>query len=97
MLALDSAEDAPPVDGGVELRVSAAEFERSTSTGGRADSVDLRLADGRGGGARLRGCESGLTRVSRFVFVRDDAVKLFAAVVAEALVVRCRVVYGLAV
>lgn len=107
MLALDSAEGAPPVEGVVEPpRCSAAGVVRSTSTGGRAESVDLRLADGRGGGARLRGCDSGLTRVRRFVFGRDDAVELFAAAVewsgesvvaAEALVVRWRLEYGLAV
>lgn len=70
---------------------------RSTSTGVSAESVDLRLADGRGGGARPRGCDSALARVCRFVFARDEAVELFGASLlsfgesvpaAEALVVR---------
>lgn len=55
---------------------------KGTRTGGSAGSVDLRPVDGRGGGGdNLRGCASGLTRVNRFVFVRDGVNEWFVEVV----------------
>lgn len=46
---------------------------RETRTGGSAESVDRRVADGRVGGlVELRGWKLGSTRVSRFGFGRDD-------------------------